>query len=118
MNRLTYVLIVCLASACYYDNEASLYGEAICSDEEPTYAATVVPILNRNCMSCHSQAVAEGGVVLETYSGVNQQAENGKLLGAITHASGFSPMPKNAPQLRECDINAIRAWIDSGAINN
>jgi mono/diheme cytochrome c family protein len=112
------LLIVCLSAGCYYDNAADLYGEAECSEGESTYSASVAPILNKNCMSCHSQAVAEGGVILQTYSEVKQQAESGKLLGTITHAGGFSPMPKDAPQLPECDLNAIRAWIDAGAANN
>ena len=120
MKKVTIMLICCLVSlvSCYYDNEAYLYGEEICTPGESTYALTVAPVISRNCLSCHSQAAANGGIVLETYADVKQQAQNGKLLGSITHAGGFSPMPKNAAQLSQCNINAIRSWIDAGATDN
>jgi len=113
------VTLLCIVlGACYYDNEEALYGIEECSSEVPAYSSTVAGIIQRNCLSCHSQSVASGGIVLETYAHVKTHAGNGKLLGAVTHASGFSPMPKNAPQLSECNISAIRQWIESGALDN
>jgi len=44
--------------------------------------------------------------------------DNGKLLGAVTHASGYSPMPKNQAQLSDCNIQKITNWINKGALNN
>jgi hypothetical protein len=57
-------------------------------------------------------------VILETHRQVKALADNGTLAGVITHSSGFSPMPKNAPQLSQCNIDAILQWIEPGAPNN
>jgi hypothetical protein len=45
-------------------------------------------------------------------------ADNGKLVGAITHAAGFLPMPQSAPKLSDCNINKIKDWVNRGALNN
>lgn len=103
---------------CYYDNEELLYGEEQCSNEPSTYSGTVSVIISNNCLVCHSASVASGGVTLETHSQVKTLADNGTLAGVISHSSGFPPMPKNAPQLSQCNINAIIEWIDGGALNN
>ncbi|HYG02023.1 MAG TPA: hypothetical protein VD927_06225 [Chryseosolibacter sp.] len=104
-------------SGCYYDNEELLYGKEICSTEPVTYAEVSSVVASR-CIMCHSQSAASGGVVLEGYDNLKTYAGNGRLLGAISHASGFSPMPKNAPQLSGCTINRIKQWIDDGSPNN
>lgn len=103
---------------CYYDNEIKLYGVEECSTEPSTYSGTVSVIISNNCLSCHSQSVSSGGITLETYNQVKAQADNGNLLGVISHSSGFSPMPKNGPQLSECNITAIRQWIEGGTLND
>jgi mono/diheme cytochrome c family protein len=102
---------------CYYDNEVSLYGTEQCSTDSVTYSGTIAPIIQSNCISCHSQAVNSGGVTLETYAQVKARAGEGVLLGVVTHSSGFSPMPKNSPKLSDCNIAAIRQWIEEGALN-
>jgi hypothetical protein len=112
------ILLSGITSGCYYDNEAVLYGVQECVPDAPTYSTTIAPLISRNCLSCHNQASSNGGIALETYSQVITQVESGRLMGAITHSSGFSPMPKNSQQLSECNINAIRTWIDAGTPEN
>ena len=82
------------------------------------YAANVQPILQANCYVCHGNGNVEGGISLDTYSKAKTLADNGKLIGVISHAAGFSPMPKNASKLSDCNINKIRNWINRGALNN
>lgn len=112
------IVSISLLWGCYYDNEEALYGVPECSAEPVTYSTKISSIISKNCISCHSTAAANGGITLETYAHVKSQADNGKLVGSVTHASGFSPMPKNAPQLSECDITAIRNWVQGGSLNN
>ena len=112
------ILLMIAAGSCYYDNEQLLYGEQDCTDTNATYSGRVSQILATNCLQCHSASAANGGVVLQGYANAKAMAENGRLMGAITHSSGFFPMPKNAPKLRECDIEAIRLWIQNGTQNN
>jgi mono/diheme cytochrome c family protein len=89
-----------------------------CSTDSVTYEGTISTIIKDNCVSCHGQSLQSGGIRLDTYQHVKAQADNGNLLGVITHSSGFSPMPKNAPQLSECNIAAISKWIEGGGLNN
>lgn len=113
-------LVACffLLVGCYYDNEEAIYGIASCSEEAPTFSGRVSAIIETNCIVCHSTSVASGGIVLATYEDVKRQIDNGKLIGAITHSGGFSPMPKNAPKLTTCDIQAIQTWVANQALNN
>jgi mono/diheme cytochrome c family protein len=112
------IVIALVATQCYYDNEELLYGVEQCSSETPTYSVTVSSIIKNNCSGCHNASVASGGVTLETYQQIKTLADNGRLKGVITHSSGFSPMPKNSPQLSRCNIDAIVQWIEAGAPNN
>lgn len=89
-----------------------------CDTANMQYAANVRPILQANCYSCHGNGASSGGVTLDSYNGVKAQVNNGNLIGTITHASGYSPMPRGGAKLSDCDINKIRGWIARGALNN
>jgi hypothetical protein len=82
------------------------------------YGANVQPILAANCIGCHSGAGASGGINLSTYTNVKAIATAGQLIGAITHAQGFSPMPKGGAKLPECQITQIKKWVAAGTLNN
>jgi mono/diheme cytochrome c family protein len=84
-----------------------------------SYSAKVVPILTRSCNTCHGGAAQAGnGITLSTYAGVKKMADEGRLIGSITHDSRFSAMPKNANKLSDCNIAIIRKWVNAGAPNN
>ena len=115
----TVVLLVCLlAPSCYYDIEEDLYPDTGCNVADVGYSNTVVPILENNCYRCHDAANNFGGITVEGYAQLKKYVDNGQLLGVLNHEAGFSPMPKNAPQLRSCDIEKIEAWVNNGALNN
>ena len=116
---ITGIFIVAVASlpGCYYDTEEALYP-GNCDTVSVTYSGSVLRILEANCYACHSSAAAQGGIVLEGYDRVKTVAGNGRLLGAITHTSGFSAMPKNTGKMDACDIGTIRQWIAAGTVNN
>lgn len=114
-------LIVITITGCYKDNEEELYpgSGGACDITGVTYSTTVVPLLQNNgCTGCHSGGAPSGGIALNTYAAVKGAVTGGKLYGAISHAAGFSPMPKNGSKMNACDINKIKAWIDAGALNN
>jgi hypothetical protein len=78
----------------------------------------IMPIFEMKCAGCHASGVASGNVVLDTYNGINTVAQSGQLIGALSHAAGFSPMPQGLDQLDECTINKIKSWIGDGAMDN
>lgn len=111
-------LLPLLGTGCYYDVEEELYPDTGCRVENRSYQDDVLPILQNRCYVCHSAAANNGGITLEGYESLRRYIDNGQLLGAIRHDNGFSPMPKNAPQLPACQIEQIEAWVAGGALNN
>jgi len=111
-----FIMTGLMITSCYYDNEEELYPE--CNTEGMSHSSDITPIIKNNCYTCHDQASNQGGVTLEGYSNLKVYVDNGKLLGAIKHEPGFSEMPQGLPQLKQCEIDKIEAWIDQGALDN
>ena len=105
-------------SSCYYDKEELLYPNTVCDTAAIKYSTTVQPVLSSNCISCHGGPTPSAGIKLDSYEGVSIQAANGKLVGAITHSTNYSPMPKKAAKLNSCNIAKIKKWVDAGFPNN
>jgi hypothetical protein len=93
-----------------------------CDTTSIKYSTDVVPILQNNCYTCHgtNSNDGSGGIVLEGYANLSPWAFNGVLVGNITHAPGFNPMPMpiGTPMLPDCEINTITAWVNQGVLNN
>jgi hypothetical protein len=105
-------------SGCYNDKEEILYPGGVCDTASVTYSRSVTPVLSANCTSCHGGNTPSAGISLDNYNGIKTVADNGKLLGAVSHTAGFSPMPKNSAKMSSCNITKIKKWIDAGALNN
>lgn len=117
------VMMIIGMNRCYYDSEEYLFPQTgnNCDTLNVTFSGSIVPLLDNNCLSCHSNSTAAGlggSIRLEDYADVKARADDGKLLGTISHAGGFIPMPQGAPKLDECPINLVRIWITHGASNN
>lgn len=95
-------------------------GGGSCDTSNMTYMTNVVPILQQNCYRCHGSTTNSGsfGLVLEGYNNIRPYAESGTLIGVISHAQGYVPMPEDGGKLSDCDINKIRSWISHGIQNN
>jgi len=107
-------------ASCASDNEEDLYPEPnVCDTSAVTFTETISSIFqNRGCIGCHSTAIASGGVILDNYAEAQEVANNGKLLGAISHAPGYTPMPLGGSKISDCEIASIKKWIDSGTPDN
>jgi hypothetical protein len=93
-------------------------GGGGCDTVNVTFSGTIKPILQNNCVGCHSGPGAPNGVNLTTYNGAKAVALNGKLSGVVRHAPGFPAMPKGGAKLSDCKVAQIVAWINRGAPNN
>jgi mono/diheme cytochrome c family protein len=83
-----------------------------------SFATKIRPLLQAHCFSCHGNGSSDGNVSVNTYDQVMHLAISGRLLGSISHSSGFSPMPLGTDKLSDCNITAIRVWIEEGMQNN
>jgi hypothetical protein len=120
MKAVFYILLILISSSCIWENEETLFPDSeLCDTLEVSYTSDVVPILVNNCYACHSNANAPSfasGLALEDHPDVS--AASPLVLGAIKHADGFVPMPKDADQLDSCSIGVVEAWIHSGSPDN
>lgn len=103
---------------CKNDSAELLYPPDPCDTTNVKYSTTILPILRDNCYRCHSGSQTVAPFKLDSYAAVSTHAADGSLWGAVSHASGFSPMPKNAAQLSDCNLAKIKKWIDDGYPDN
>lgn len=89
-----------------------------CDTTNVTFSSSIWPVLETNCVGCHSGATPAGDIPITNYNEAVTIANNGKLLGVIGHETGFSPMPKNGAKLADCKIKEIEIWIADGTPDN
>ncbi len=89
-----------------------------CDSSIFTYTGAIVPLMDTYCKGCHNTTLASGNVDLSNYNAVKTVVGNGKLMGSITHASGFVAMPQGGNKLSDCQISQVDKWIKAGALNN
>jgi mono/diheme cytochrome c family protein len=120
------VLVFAIAFAgCYYDKGVippnptnPIPGS--CDTLSVRYSVEIKNILSTSCYACHSGTAANGGgLKYDVYPGdLVRMAQTDRLVLAITHGPGASPMPKGGGMLSACDIAKIRTWARNGAPNN
>lgn len=101
-----------LASCEYdYEKETLEMGGDEC-DGAVSYASTIRPLIDNNCMPCHNGDGKEPFAPdLRTYNAVNGIA------GLIKEVTQSGRMPKDGT-LSDEELNAIKCWVDQGALNN
>lgn len=123
MRIFNYLMTVCFIilglSSCYYDNEEDLYPQSTpCDTINVTYSQTIAPIMSNSCDFCHGGSAPQANVITDNYDDLKIIADDNRLWGSVNHESGYSPMPKDRPQLSDCDLKKIRIWLDNGALND
>ena len=87
-----------------------------CFTGNVTYTNFIAPLVQAyGCIGCHNDRSAPNGINWEGYADAKNAAMSGRVMGAISHAPGFSPMPKTGGKLTDCEIIKVKAWIDAGA---
>jgi len=120
MRYLILVFLMASLSMCTNHSEEGLYGDndTPCDTANVSFSDDVFPIIEDECLPCHGTSSPPLGISLNNYSAIRDVAETSRLLGAIKHQPGYTPMPQNAPKLNECKIATIEAWIDDGMPEN
>ncbi len=93
-----------------------------------SFAATIAPILERTCTSCHNPEKTKGELLLTTTEGIAAGGENGAVI--VPGKPDDSPLltrcllpldhddhmpPEGKPQPTAEELEALRAWIAAGA---
>ena len=91
----------------------------------PSFAGDVLPVFESRCVRCHGADRVEGGLVLNSYASLMAGSESGQVVIPGDAASSYlvelivsGEMPRRGPTLLPAEIDAIRAWIDAGALDN
>ncbi|TAE31852.1 MAG: hypothetical protein EAZ92_02260 [Candidatus Kapaibacterium sp.] len=89
-----------------------------CDTANVSYASVVKPILDNNCVGCHSGSVPQGGANLSSVDNIARVVSRNRIFPRVlSGAGGASQMPPGA-RLSQCDIDKITAWVNQGARNN
>lgn len=114
------VFIIATLISCSKEEKEPIVNPPVnnCETEAMSFQNDVTPILQTNCLGCHSTAAAFGNIILDNYDEVSKVINAGRLLGSIKHESGFSSMPQNGDKLSDCDIDKIESWVEDGSPNN
>lgn len=101
-------------------------------DSNVTYSATIQPIFNARCVSCHSASTPLSGVNLATYAAtmasrgtqynalivLPNNADDSALYDKLLSSPRFGSRMPQGGSLTSQQIANIRAWISAGAPNN
>jgi len=91
------------------------------------FITTVRPALEETCFGCHRPGRTEGGLLMTTMEGILEGGMTGPALvpgnpdGSLLYQtiSGQHPrlrMPKRGDKLTEAQVEAVRLWIERGAV--
>lgn len=91
----------------------------------PNFTTDIVPILQKNCIACHSKGAHKSDLVLDSYDalmrgGKHGQAvvphdANGSRLIGMLEGKVNPRMPLDDDALSNADISTLKTWIDAGA---
>ena len=91
----------------------------------PSYTSDIAPILARNCVACHSANTKMGGLLLESFGGLQEGGAHGPAVVPgdreqsplyLMVAGRMDPrMPFSAGPLGPAEIELIGRWIEAGA---
>ncbi len=112
------ICILVVLNSCVSNVEEELYPPDTCDTTQVTYSGTIAAIIELNCYACHEGEQSVSGIPLNGYNNLKAMVDAGRLIGALRHQEGFSPMPQNASALPECELLKIEKWVDDGAPDN
>ena len=76
-----------------------------------SFSNDVKPIIDNNCIQCHNANTGSNFPNLTTYNGISAHKD-------IVKAEVVSGRMPQGGSLTQEEINAIKCWVDSGALNN
>ena len=100
------------------------------SAEPVSYWREIAPMLKRNCVACHREGQAEGGLSLETPDALKQGGDSGELFDLkqsvesliyvrVTDEDDIMPPDDNsvgAERLKADELARLKLWIEQGAV--
>ena len=113
---LSVLALTSMISACYYDNAEELYGTTPCDASAVTWTSDIQPLLQTQCVSCHSGASASAGKDFSTYTSV--KASLNSAVGRMNKPVGDPLLMPPSGKLSTCSLTKMDACVAAGAPQN
>jgi hypothetical protein len=131
-NSKNTVIMLAIVSMTALFASCSDLGSSFTGDAEETevhFSIDVQPIIQANCMTCHSASGESGGLNLSSCAPLMQGGHSGAVVVSgdseasliIERLRSENPsirMPLSGPELEQTDVLIIADWIDLGAHDN
>jgi mono/diheme cytochrome c family protein len=119
----SFSMVICLIFSCRYDKGELMKSSMVpvCDTAKVSYQNDVLPILQKNCYTCHSNKTANqhNTIDFEGYAKTKANTENADIPNSITPGpTGRVYMPRGIERLSDCDIAKIRNWMKQGTPDN
>ena len=92
-----------------------------CDSTDMTYDGEIKALFLTHCgsdrTSCH-KAPNTQDINLDNYFDAKDLGDNGDLMGAVLHQSGWEPMPDGGSMLDDCTISKLQNWVHNGCPEN
>jgi len=113
--------VLCLVVWCLGGTSSRVHA-----DSTPSFTTQVAPILQKNCLACHSSAAKMGGLVMENYDALIKGGAHGAAVVAgkpdesrmilMLEGKVTPRMPLGGDALPAADIATLKAWVAGGAL--
>ena len=115
INFLFILISLILGTSCENSSESDLIEQTPLT-ENITYTEHIKPIIDANCVACHSNpAVGGASVPMTNYSQVKNVFENTDALDRMNLQPGESGfMPKYGSRLPQFSIDLVEQWMNEG----
>lgn len=108
------LLLGMLLASCTSDSTSDLL-EPISEEETINYETHIKPIMNTNCVGCHSNPPQNGApMALTTYNSVKNAVENQELIERLISTQPGYMMPIGGQNLPQNLIDIIIQWEADG----
>jgi len=103
-------ILLIIQFSCTKKNATDFIDE-VSSTDTVTYTGKIKSIIDVNCVSCHNENTANGGIRLHNYQEVKAVGESGSLYEVLITTDPVKKMPFGS-SLPANEIEAIKMWID------
>ncbi|WP_369998773.1 hypothetical protein [Winogradskyella sp.] len=119
MKKIAVLCILLISTfSCSYNSEDDLTEEVLI-ENFVTYESDIKPIIDNNCISCHSNPPINGApMALTTYDDVKNAVENRGLIERISSTDTGFLMPFGGPRLPQNLIDLVIQWEEEGLLEN
>jgi dipeptidyl aminopeptidase/acylaminoacyl peptidase len=125
IKRLRPAIIGAAIAACCLFGSDVVVRSRVKAASAPNFGADIAPILQKNCLACHSGTTKMGDLVMDSYGSLMKGGTHGVVivpgnaqssrLVQMLEGKTEPRMPFGADPLPAADIAAIEAWINAGA---